>query len=84
MFFIWVFFGSYGNKPVPFWDELKLVQKTIFWKSSTQNRPRSMIMLLALSGQGPNHACWGVDTNKVGFGRSCRDAYLGQVEHVHA
>ncbi len=35
--FIWVFFGSSGNKRVPFWDELTIVQKTIHRKSSTQN-----------------------------------------------
>ncbi len=45
-------------KPVPFWDELKLVQKTIYRKSSTQNGPRSMIMVVALNGHGPDHARW--------------------------
>ena len=53
-----LFFGSCGSKPVPFWDVLKLVQKKIYRKSSTQNGPRSTIMLVSLSGHGPDHARW--------------------------
>ena len=34
-------FGSRGTKAVPFWDELKLVQKTMYRKYLTQNGPRS-------------------------------------------
>ena len=70
MLFIWVFFGSCGTKPVPFWDELKLVQKTIYRKSSTQNGPRSTIMLVALSGHCPDHARWDVNHDKVQWNRS--------------
>ena len=33
-------------------------QKTIYRKSSTQNGPRSTIILVALSGHGLDHACW--------------------------
>ncbi len=58
VFFIWVFYGSCGTKQVPFWAELKLVQKTIYRKSSAQNGPRSTIMLGALSGHNPDHARW--------------------------
>ncbi len=58
MFFISVLFASRGTKPVPFRDELKLVQKMICRKSSTQNGPRSTIMLVALSGHSPDHARW--------------------------
>ena len=44
-----ILFGSCGTKQVPFRDELKLVQKTIYRKSSTQNGPRSKIVLVALT-----------------------------------
>ena len=57
--FIWVLFGSHGAKPVPFCDELNIVEKSIIYrKSPTQNGPKSMVMLVALSGHGPDHACW--------------------------
>ncbi len=43
---------------------LKLVQKTIYRKYSTQNGPRSTIMLVALSGHSPDHARWLVHSQK--------------------
>ncbi len=50
---------------VPFDLDLTLTIGMINRKSSTQNGPRSTIMLVALSGHGPDHARWAMASTPI-------------------